>query len=70
MERPRRRFFPEEFKREAVAQIEASGRSAGAIATDLGLCDTVLRKWIRQFGSGPRAPLAVVGSTAASVRRP
>lgn len=43
MEQPKRQFFPLEFKCEAVAQVEASGRSVGAIATELGLCDTVLR---------------------------
>ena len=52
MDRPKRRFFPEEFKREAVAQVETGGRSVAAVAAELGLCDTVLRKWVRQRGRG------------------
>jgi transposase len=57
MDRPKRRFFPEEFKREAVAQVETSGRSVAVVAAELGLCDTVLRKWVRQRGSGNRPAL-------------
>jgi transposase len=59
MDRPKRRFFPEEFKREAVAQVETGGRSVAAVAAELGLCDTVLRKWVRQRGSGNRSAAAV-----------
>ena len=55
MDRLKRRFFPEEFKREAVAQVETGGRSVAAVAAELGLCDTVLRKWVRQRGSGNRS---------------
>ena len=55
MDRPKRRFFPEEFKREAVAQVETGGRSVAAVAAELGLCDTVRRKWVRQRGSGNRS---------------
>ena len=52
MDRPKRRFFPEEFKREAVAQAETGGRSVAMIAAELGLSDSVLRKWMRQRGAG------------------
>ena len=52
MDRSKRRFFPEEFKREAVAQVATTGRPVAAIAAELGLSDSVLRKWVRQRGAG------------------
>jgi transposase len=39
-----RRVSPEAFKREAVDRVTASGLSAGAVARDLGLHETVLRR--------------------------
>ncbi len=45
-----RRVFPESFKREAVDRVANSGLSAGAVARELGLHDTVLRRWMTQFG--------------------
>lgn len=46
-----RRVFPESFKREAVDRVAASGLSAGAVARELGLHETVLRRWMMQFGA-------------------
>ena len=51
MERRQRRVFPEAFKREAVERVAASGLSAGAVAAELGLHETVLRRWMTQFGT-------------------
>uniref|UniRef100_UPI0037CA9CB0 transposase n=1 Tax=Phenylobacterium sp. TaxID=1871053 RepID=UPI0037CA9CB0 len=48
---PTRRVFPESFKREAVDRVAASGLSAGAVARELGLHETVLRRWMTQFGA-------------------
>ena len=39
-----RRVLPESFKREAV-RVANSGLSAGAVARELGLPETVLRRW-------------------------
>jgi transposase len=66
MDRSKRRFFPEEFKREAVAQVATTGRPVAAIAAELGLSDSVLRKWVRQQGAGRVAarPPAVTPSPA------
>ena len=50
-----RRVFPESFKREAVDRVAASGLSAGAVARELGLHETVLRRWMTQFGAHERA---------------
>ena len=55
-----RRVFPESFKREAVDRVADSGLSAGAVARELGLHETVLRRWMTQFGvkatGTPRRP--------------
>lgn len=44
-----RQVFPESFKREAVDRVASSGLSAGAMARELGLHETVLRRWMSQF---------------------
>jgi len=46
-----RRVFPESFKREAVDRVANSGLTAGAVARELGLHETVLRRWMTQFGT-------------------
>lgn len=46
-----RRVFPETFKREAVDRVASSGLSVGAVARELGLHETVLRRWMMQFGA-------------------
>ena len=46
-----RRVFPESFKREAVDRVATSGLSAGKVAAELGLHETVLRRWMMQFGA-------------------
>ena len=60
MERRQRRVFPESFKREAVDRVATSGLSAGRVADELGLHETVLRRWMMQFGAQatgtPRRP--------------
>src|SRR3990167_3017297 len=55
----KRRVFPETFKREAVDRVASSGLSAGAVARELGLHETVLRRWMMQYGTqatGPAGP--------------
>lgn len=44
-----RRVFPEAFKREAVDLVRSSGLSVGAVARELGLHETELRRWMMQF---------------------
>jgi transposase len=43
--------FPESFKREAVDRVVSSGLSAGKVAAELGLHETVLRRWMMQYGA-------------------
>ena len=61
MSEVQRRIFPEAFKREAVERVGSGGLSAGKVAAELGLHETVLRRWMRQSA----AP-----SAAASLPRP
>jgi transposase len=56
MEHRQRRFFPESFKREAVDRVATSGLSAGRVAAELGLHETVLRRWMIQFGTQATGP--------------
>ena len=57
----RRRAFSEEFKAETVRLVRESGKSIGAIARELDLTETALRRWIRQAeidtGRGPAGAL-------------
>jgi transposase len=45
-----RRLFPESFKREAVDRVVSSGLSPGKVATEPGLHETVLRRWVKEAG--------------------
>jgi transposase len=51
MERRQRRIFPDAYKREAVDRITSSGLSPGRVAVELGLHETVLRRWMMRFGT-------------------
>jgi len=57
----KRRTFTREFKMEAVRLIRESGRSVGEVARDLGVWETVLRRWLKQAeideGRGPEGAL-------------
>jgi transposase-like protein len=62
MEAPRtRRVHTREFKAETVELVRAGGRSIGQIAKDLGLADSVVRRWVSQSdvdaGKGPAGAL-------------
>ena len=63
MERRQRRSFTDDYKRQAVDLVASSGRTIGSVAKELGLRDSVLRRWVEHRGAG-RAP------AAAAPRRP
>ena len=50
MERKKRRYFPDDFKRKAVERAETSGLSVMNVAAEFGIHETQLRRWMRQFG--------------------
>jgi transposase len=62
MERRERRSFTEDYKRHAVELVASSRRSVGSVAKELGLRDSVLRRWVEKLGTGqeptaaPRRP--------------
>jgi transposase len=51
MRERRRRVFPETFKREAVDRVGTSGLPIVRVAEELGLDETVLRRWITRYGT-------------------
>src|ERR1700735_3401905 len=63
MEGRQRRSFTDDYKRQAVDLVASSGRSIGAVAKELGLRDSVLRRWVERRGAGreptaaPRLPI-------------
>ena len=42
-----------EFKMEAVRLAQSDGMSVGRAARDLGISESVLRDWIKKFGTRP-----------------
>ena len=55
MERRHRRSFTDDYKQQAVELVASSGRSIGSVAKELGLRDSVLRRWVEKAG-GRHAP--------------
>ena len=57
----KRRHFPESFKRQAVERVRTSGLPVCRVAEELGVHETVLRRWMARFaepGTGPaRRPI-------------
>jgi transposase len=47
----RRRSFTEEYKRQAVDLVRSSGRSVTSVANELGLRDSVLRRWVENLAT-------------------
>ena len=55
MEGRLRRSFTEEYKRQAVELVVSSGRSIMSVAKELGLRDSVLRRWVEKLRQKPTA---------------
>ncbi len=61
MGKRKRRSFTKEYKAEVVELIRKSGKSIGAVARDLDLGETAVRRWVEQaeidLGGGPAGAL-------------
>ena len=55
MEGRQRRSSTDDYKRQAFDLVASSGRSIGSVAKELGLRDSVLRRWVELRGAGARA---------------
>jgi transposase len=55
MEGRRRRSFTEDYKRQAVEILISSGRPVASVAKELGLRDSILRRWAEKLGRQPTA---------------
>lgn len=58
METVKRRSFTEDYKRQTVELVHSSGRSIGSIAAEIGLAETVLRKWVSKFSTSAQPSAA------------
>ena len=58
--RTKPRSYTEDYKRQVVDLVVSSGRTATAVAGEVGLHPTLLCRWVRQYGAAkaPR-PVAV-----------
>src|SRR4051812_15000414 len=63
MEGRQRRSFTDDYKRQAVDLVASSGRSIGSVAKELGLRDSVLRRWVEQRGARREPTAAGRGPT-------
>jgi len=52
MEGRQRRSFTDDYKRQAVDLVASSDRSFASVAKELGLRDSVLRRWLEQREAG------------------
>ena len=69
-----KRYFTAEFKREAVALWDTSGRTQTEVAGELGIMPTMLRRWQRGIGVGDvkaaaQPPTSIMASPADRRRR-
>jgi transposase InsO family protein/transposase-like protein len=69
MEERQRRSFTDDYKRQAVDLVGSSGRSIGSVAKELGLRDSVLRRWVELRGAG-REPTAAARRPATQATLP
>ena len=49
MESRPRRSFTEDYKRQCAELVVSSGRSITSVGKELGMRDSVLRRWVEQF---------------------
>lgn len=45
--------YTEEFKRDAVRLVETSGKAKTQVARELGISDSALYRWLKEYGQAP-----------------
>jgi transposase-like protein len=55
MQERQRRSFAEEYKRQAAELVVSSGRSITSVGKELGLRDSVLRRWVEKLRQEPES---------------
>jgi transposase len=61
------RSYTEEFKRDAVRLVETSGKSKTQIARDLGISDSALYRWLKEYGQALGASASASGQSGPSL---
>jgi transposase len=73
MGKRKRRSFSKEYKAEVVKLIHGSGKSIGAVAGELDLSETAVRRWVAQAeidsGGGPAGALTTAEREELAVLR-
>ena len=71
MSKRRRRKFTDEFKAETVRLIHESGRTVAAVARELDLTETAVRRWVKQAetDAGQGSPEALTTEEREELRR-
>jgi transposase-like protein len=62
------RTYTREFKQQAVQLFETSGKSKTEVARDLGISDSALSKWRKEFGEHGEEAFPGKGHQTAIVR--
>ena len=57
MEMKKRRHFPDAFKQQAVERIQTSGLPIARVAEELGVNETVLRRWVGRVAKVVTSPV-------------
>jgi transposase len=60
--------YTEEFKRDAVRLVETSGQSKTQIARDLGISDSALYRWLKEYGQAQEPSASVNGPGSPSLK--
>lgn len=63
-----RRVFKLELKREVVRQVMQPGNTIAAFSRDLGLHESLLRRWIKELGSEPEKSLQALPASDEQIR--
>ena len=69
MEGRQRRSFTDDYKRQAVDLVASNGRSIGSVARELGLRDSVLRRWVKQRGARRQSSFQIPISDSRFLRK-